>query len=126
MTNQRDAVEVTEEDLDLEAWFLRRMEGACWEGRVARLLARHRLAAEAAMQARVAELEAEIARLRGLLIDPGEPAWEDARAVLAAELVRARHPLAADAVAAGDAVMVPSWIALNLIGHASRTTLRNT
>ncbi len=40
-----EAVEVTQADRDLESWFLRRMTGSCWEGPVARLLARHRLAA---------------------------------------------------------------------------------
>lgn len=70
----------------------------------------------------VEELQAEITRLRSLLIDPGDPAWEDARAVLATELRKADRPHAADDVLAGRAASIPSWIALNLIAHASRPT----
>jgi hypothetical protein len=64
------------------------------------------------------EARAEIERLRGLLIDPGDPAWEDARAVLAAELRKAEMPNHARAVENGEGPYVPSWIALNLIAHA--------
>lgn len=43
--------QITQEDRDLEAWFLRRMTGSAWEGHVARLLARHRIAALSATPA---------------------------------------------------------------------------
>lgn len=66
------------------------------------------------------EAAAEIERLRGLLIDPGDPAWEDARAVLAAELRKADRDVHAEAVAHGHGVDVPSWMALNLIAHSRR------
>lgn len=36
-------VDPNQHDLELEAWFLRRMEGGCWKGHVARMLARHRM-----------------------------------------------------------------------------------
>ena len=71
-----------------------------------------------ATQTREAELQAEIERLRGLLISPGDPAWEDARAVLVAELRKNGMDTHADNIAASHAVSVPSWIALNLIGHS--------
>jgi hypothetical protein len=64
------------------------------------------------------EANAEIERLRGLLIDPGDPAWEDARAVLAIELRKAEMPNHARAVENGEGPYIPSWIALNLIAHA--------
>jgi hypothetical protein len=72
---------------------------------------------------RVAELEAEVARLRGLLVDPGDPAWEDARPVLVAELRKAHLHYAADRTAEAQPAEVPSWIALNLIAQAARTAL---
>ena len=65
------------------------------------------------------EGQAEIMRLRGLLIDPGDPAWEDARAVLVAELRKAELPDHAAQVADGQGAYVPSWIALNLIAHGA-------
>ncbi|WP_147420668.1 hypothetical protein [Sphingomonas sp. PP-CC-1A-547] len=71
-----------------------------------------------ATQTREAELQAEIERLRGLLISPGDPAWEDARAVLVAELRKNGMDTHADNIAASHAVSIPSWIALNLIGHS--------
>lgn len=64
------------------------------------------------------EAAAEIQRLRGLLIDSGDPAWEDARAVLVAELRKADDPGGARAVAEGEAAFVHSWMVLNLIAHA--------
>ena len=67
-----------------------------------------------------AKLQAEIERLRGLLIDPGSPAWEDARAVLVAELRKNGMHTSADHLAVSHGVPIPSWIALNLIAHASR------
>ena len=70
--------------------------------------------------AALAEANAEIARLRGLLIDPGNPAWEDARAILAAELDKAGLTDRAASVRHGHADYVPSWIALNLIAQAAR------
>jgi len=68
-----------------------------------------------------AALEAEVTRLRGLLIDPGDPAWEDARAVLATELQKADHREEAACVLDAQPCMVPSWITLNLIAQAART-----
>jgi hypothetical protein len=65
----------------------------------------------------------EIERLRGLLIDPGDPAWEDARGVLVAELRKNGMDTHADNIAAGHGVTIPSWIALNLIGQARRAAL---
>jgi hypothetical protein len=65
------------------------------------------------------EARTEIVRLRGLLIDPGDPAWEDARAVLVAELRKADLPDHAAQVADGQGAYVPSWIVLNLIAHAA-------
>jgi len=79
-------------------------------------------AAEAPADATItalAEANAEIARLRGLLIDPGDPAWEDARAILAAELDKAGLTDRAASVRHGHADYVPSWIALNLIAQAA-------
>lgn len=73
-----------------------------------------------------AELQAEINRLRGLLIDPGNPAWEDARGVLVAELRKNGMETHADNIALSHAVPIPSWIALNLIAHAATTPARNT
>jgi len=70
--------------------------------------------------AALAEANAEIARLRGLLIDPGDPAWEDARAILAAGLDKAGLTDRAASVRHGHADYVPSWIALNLIAQAAR------
>jgi len=64
--------------------------------------------------------QAEIKRLRGLLIDPGTPPWEDARAVLVAELRKAGYSTHADNVEAAHGVLIPSDIALNLIAQASR------
>jgi hypothetical protein len=56
--------DVTQVDLDLEAWFVRRMEGACWKGRIAPMLAAHRLAAEAAAYERAARpIDAAITRM---------------------------------------------------------------
>jgi len=66
------------------------------------------------------EARAEIDRLRGLLINPGDPAWEDARAVLVAELRKLVLDRAADAVAQSEPAMIPSWLALNLIAHAAK------
>lgn len=66
-------------------------------------------------------LTQEVERLRGLLIDPGDPAWEDARAVLVDELRKAEMATHADNMAAGHAVQIPSWIALNLIAHSRET-----
>ncbi len=66
-------------------------------------------------------LTQEVERLRGLLIDPGDPAWEDARAVLAAELRKADMADHADDVVAGRSLHVPSWIALNLIAHSRKS-----
>lgn len=71
--------------------------------------------------AALVEAKAEIERLRGLLIDPGSPAWEDGRAILAAELRKADLHNHAELVANGEGVYVPSWIALNLIGQANCT-----
>jgi hypothetical protein len=68
----------------------------------------------------VDEAQAEIQRLRGLLIDPGSPPWEDARALLVTELRKANLDKRADNVAAAHAELIPSDIALNLIAHASR------
>jgi hypothetical protein len=67
-----------------------------------------------------ADDKAEIERLRGLLIDPGSPAWEDARAVLVSELRKAGLDKHADGVASADGSYVPSHIALNLIAQAAR------
>jgi len=78
----------------------------------------------AAICANVEALQVEIQRLRGLLIDPGDPAWEDARNVLVTELRKAEMPDHAHAVAEGVGCYVPSWIALNLIAHASRAALQ--
>lgn len=64
------------------------------------------------------EAQQEITRLRSLLIDPGSPAWEDARAVLVAELRKAQLHDAAASVAEAGGSYVPSWIALNLIAQA--------
>ena len=72
--------------------------------------------------AQLRELEEEITRLRGLLIDPGNPAWEDARAVLVTELRKAELSQDADQVAEGGGAWVPSWIALNLIGQARKSS----
>lgn len=66
-------------------------------------------------------LTREVERLRGLLIDPGDPAWEDARAVLAGELRKAGMDTHADNVAEGHALQIPSWIALNLIAHSRKS-----
>lgn len=66
-------------------------------------------------------LTQEVERLRGLLIDPGDPAWEDARAVLVAELRKAGMDTHADNVAEGHALQIPSWIALNLIAHSRKS-----
>jgi hypothetical protein len=66
------------------------------------------------------EAQAEIERLRGLLIDPGMPPWEDARAVLVAELRKAGLDKRAERVAAAQPELIPSDIALNLLAHASR------
>ncbi len=74
-------------------------------------------------QTREAELQAEIERLRALLISPGDPAWEDARGVLVAELRKAGMGTHADNVAVSHAVLIPSWIALNLIAHARMATI---
>jgi hypothetical protein len=49
---------------------------------------------------RAREDAAEIKRLRGLLVDPGSPPWEDARAVLVAELRKAGLDKRAERVAA--------------------------
>jgi len=76
--------------------------------------------AVAAERERAAGLEAEIVRLRGLLIDPGDPAWEDARAVLVVELDKAEMPNHARAVANGDGAYIPSWMTLNLIAQVIR------
>lgn len=67
---------------------------------------------------REVELQAEINRLRNLLIDPGAPAWEDARAVLVAEMNKGGYCLHAEYVGNGHPAMVPSHIALNLIALA--------
>ena len=64
--------------------------------------------------------QAEIKRLRGLLIDPGTPPWEDARAVLVTELRKAGYSTHADNVEAAHGVLIPSDIALNLIAHATK------
>lgn len=64
--------------------------------------------------------DAEIVRLRGLLVDPGSPPWEDARAVLVAELRKEGLDTHADNVAAAHGIQIPSHIALNLIAHARR------
>lgn len=64
------------------------------------------------------EAAAEITRLRSLLIDPGSPAWEDARAVLAAELRKAGMHADADAVAVAQPAMIQSHMVLNLIAHS--------
>jgi hypothetical protein len=66
--------------------------------------------------------KAEIERLRGLLIDPGSPPWEDARAVLVDELRKAGLDCHADNVAAAHGIEIPSHIALNLIAQAARRT----
>lgn len=84
-------------------------------------IARHRLAGVAAGRE---EGQAEILRLRGLLIDPGDPAWEDARSVLVAELRKAEMQNHAHAIAEGQGAYIPSWIALNLIAHASKAAIR--
>jgi len=68
-------------------------------------------------------LQAEITRLRGLLVDAGDPAWENARAILAAELMKAGHADEAVAIGQAQPANVPSWIALNLIALASRAAL---
>ncbi len=80
---------------------------------------------KAAVEAATAleEQSREIERLRGLLIDPGDPAWEDARGVLAAELRKAEMPNHARAVADAEGAYIPSWMALNLIAHAACTAL---
>ena len=62
----------------------------------------------------------EIERLRGLLIDPGTPPWEDARAVLVTELRKAGYSTHAHNVEAAHGVLIPSDIALNLIAQASQ------
>lgn len=64
--------------------------------------------------------KAEIERLRGLLIDPGSPPWEDARAVLVAELRKEGLDCHADNIAAAHGIEIPSHIALNLIAQAAR------
>jgi len=66
----------------------------------------------------LAAANAEIERLRGLLIDPGSPAWEDARAILAAELRKSGFKGAAKQVLEDEGCNIPSHIALNLIGLA--------
>jgi len=68
---------------------------------------------------RLEEAQAEVERLRGLLVDPGSPAWEDARAGLVAELRKADRDWDATALRDGHQVSVPSHIALNLIAHAA-------
>jgi len=73
---------------------------------------------ERAVVDELAAANAEIERLRGLLIDPGSPAWEDARNILAAELDKVGMADRAASIRAGYAVFVPSHIALNLIGLA--------
>ena len=82
--------------------------------------ARHRLAQPDARQGEVEELRAEVQRLRGLLVDPGSPPWEDARAILVAELRKIGFDTHADNVAAGEGVMLPSYVALNLIALCHR------
>jgi hypothetical protein len=64
--------------------------------------------------------KAEIERLRGLLIDPGTPPWEDARAVLEFELRKAGLHCHADNIGASHPIEIPSHIALNLIAQAAR------
>ena len=64
---------------------------------------------------------AEIKRLRDLLINPGTPPWENARAVLVAELRKAGFNGAAKQVEEGEGCNIPSHVALNLIAHASRS-----
>jgi len=66
----------------------------------------------------LAAANTEIERLRGLLIDPGSPEWEDARTILAAELAKSGFNGAAKQVREGEGCNIPSHIALNLIGLA--------
>lgn len=61
----------------------------------------------------------EIERLRGLLIDPGSPPWEDARAVLVAELRKGSYSAAAYQVSNAQGCDIPSYVALNLIAQAA-------
>lgn len=72
--------------------------------------------------------QTEINRLRGLLVDPGDPAWENMRGILVAELRKAELPDHAASVAEGGGSYIPSWIALNLMatiakGQAEASTL---
>jgi hypothetical protein len=69
-----------------------------------------------------ADAQREIERLRALLVDPGTPPWENARAVLVAEMRKGGYCLPADYVEQGKAAMVPSHIALNLIALASKSS----
>lgn len=98
---------------------------AAWQGRKRRAMGKAREAIAIAYPAGVAagreEAQADIVRLRGLLIDPGNPAWEDARAVLVAELRKHGMVTHADNIEAAHGVPVPSWIALNLIAHAAKS-----
>jgi len=61
--------------------------------------------------------QAEIERLRGLLVDPGSPPWEDARRVLVAELRKAGFDKRAERVAEAQPELIPSDITLNLMAH---------
>lgn len=81
-------------------------------------VANHRLTHTARPDA--GEDKAEIERLRGLLIDPGTPPWEDARAVLVTELRKSGFDRHADYVEAVHGCMIPSDIVLNLIAQAAR------
>jgi len=77
-----------------------------------------RYAANPATIDEMSEAHAEIKRLRGLLIDPGSPPWEDARAILVSEMRKSEMHDHAAWVADGGAALIPSHIALNLIAHA--------
>lgn len=63
--------------------------------------------------------QAEIERLRGLLVDPGSPPWENARGVLVAELRKSGFNGAAKQIAEGEGTNIPSHVALNLIALAA-------
>jgi len=86
--------------------------------KIGSLLYAHPTPTDTGLVGELVEARAEIDRLRGLLIDPGDQAWEDARAVLVAELRKLVLDRAADAVAESQPAMIPSWLALNLIAHA--------
>jgi hypothetical protein len=85
------------------------------------IVARHRIAHSDPRPVAEGLREAleEVERLRGLLVDPGSPAWEDARTVLVAELRKAGLEKRADRVAEAQPELIPSDIALNLIAHAA-------